>query len=93
MMTDYGYVFSKALHEKLKEKVYAGVFVRSTDDDKLEITIARTNEDLVFKMEINDFSTKMLNGYSTDYASYEILAKYRRFILNRYFVKQESGAQ
>lgn len=23
-MSDYGFVFSKALHEKLKEKIYAG---------------------------------------------------------------------
>lgn len=69
-MTDYGYVFSKALHEKLKCKIYAGVYVRTTEDDTLEIIIARNNEDLVFKMIIDNFSNKMLNGYSTDYAAY-----------------------
>lgn len=89
-MTDYGYLFSKILHTKLKEKVYAGVHVKSTPDDKLEIIIARTSENLVFTMYIDDFSTKLLNGYSTDYAVYEILEKYKRFIANitmkKYFV-------
>lgn len=91
-MTDYGYVFSKALHEKLKEKIYAGIFVRSTNDDSLEIIIARTGENLVFEMEIQDFANKILHGYSAEYAVYEIMAKYKKFIFNRYFVK-ESGAQ
>lgn len=89
-MTDYGFVFSKALHEKLKEKIYAGVFVRSTNDDRLEITIARANEDLVFKMEISNFSNKILHGYSAEYAAYEIISKYKRFILNRYFIAKGS---
>lgn len=86
-MTDYAYIFSKALHEKLKEKVYAGVFVKGTDDDKLEITIARKSEDLVFTMYIDNLGQKMLYGYSTEYAAYEILEKYKRFIHNRYFIK------
>lgn len=94
-MTDYGYLFSKTLHKKLKEKVRAGVHVKSTPDDKLEIIIARTSENLIFTMYIDDFSTKLLNGYSTDYATYEILEKYRRFITNitekRYFIQETEG--
>lgn len=34
-MTDYGYVFSKALYERLKDKIHAGIYVRSTIDDSL----------------------------------------------------------
>lgn len=85
-MTEYGYIFSTALHERLKKKVRAGVFVRSTDDDNCEIVIARKNEGFEFKMVIPDFSTKILNGYSTEYAAYEVLEKYRKFISNRYFI-------
>lgn len=91
-MTDYGYIFSKALHTKLKEKIRAGIVVRSTDDDVLQITIAREEEGLIFKMEIKDFASKLVHGYSTEYAAYEILEKYRKFILNRYFIK-EGGAR
>lgn len=91
-MTDYGYIFSKALHEKLKEKVHAGVFVRSTNDDKLEILIVRKSEDLTFKVVIENFSDRILYGYSTDYAAYEVLAKYRKFIFNRYFI-DKGGTQ
>ena len=86
-MTDYGYLFSKTLHKKLKDKVRAGVHVKSTPDDKLEIIIARTSENLIFTMYIDDFSTRLLNGYSTDYATYEIIEKYRRFN-NKYYRKK-----
>lgn len=85
-MTDYGYLFSTALHEKLKEKIYAGVFVKSTDDDKLEVVIARKSEGLTFKTIVDNLSDKLLHGYSTEYAAYEIIEKYRKFITNRYFV-------
>lgn len=85
-MTDYGYLFSTALYEKLKEKIYAGVFVKSTDNDELEVVIARKSEGLTFKTVINDLSDKLLHGYSTEYAAYEILEKYRKYIINRYFV-------
>lgn len=91
-MTDYGYEFSKILHGKLKTKIYAGIHVKSIPDDKLEIVIARTSENLVFTMYIDNFSDKIVHGYTTDYAVYEILAKYERFVLNKYFVR-ESGAQ
>ena len=71
--------------------------MKSTPDDKLEIVIARTSENLVFTMYVDDFSTKLLNGYSTDYAVYEILEKYKRFIMNntmkKYFVMNESSTQ
>lgn len=87
-MTDYGYVFSKALHERLKDKIHAGVYVRSTIEDSLEIMIVRNNEDLKFQTTINNLSDKMLHGYSADYAAHEILEKFKRFILNRYFIKE-----
>lgn len=91
-MTDYGYIFSKDLHEKLKEKIHAGVFVRSTNDDELEILIVRKSEDFTFKVVIENFSDKLLYGYSIDYAAYQVLAKYRKFIFNRYFI-DKGGTQ
>lgn len=85
-MTEYGYIFSSALHEKLKELIYAGVFVKQTLDDALEIVIARKSEDLIFKMYIDEFSKKILYGYSVDIAVNEIMRKYKKFIWNRYFI-------
>lgn len=90
-MTDYGYVFSVALQKKLKEKVYAGVYVKSTPDDCLEITIARKSDNVTFKARIDNFSTKILHGYSTEYAAYEVISKYCKFILNKYFIPEENG--
>lgn len=91
-MLDYGYVFARALHEKLKARVFAGVHVKCTEQDTIEIVIARTSEDLIFRMEIQNFSEKILYGYSTEYAAYEILSKYRKFIqkmTQRKYFKQE----
>lgn len=82
-MLDYGYVFAKSLHEKIKEKVFAGVHVKCTEQDTMEIVITRTNENLIFRMEIQNFSEKILYGYSTEYATYEVLNKYKKFVQNR----------
>lgn len=82
-MLDYGYVFAKFLHEKLKAKVFAGVHVKCTEQDTMEIVITRTNENLIFRMEIQNLSEKILYGYSTEYATYEVLNKYKKFVQNR----------
>lgn len=58
------------------------------DNSKMEIMIVRNNEDLKFQTTINNLSDKMLHGYSADYAAHEILEKFKRFILNRYFIKE-----
>ncbi len=89
-MADYGYVFSVALQKRLKEKIYAGIFVKSTENDCISIVIARKSDNVVFKTQIDNFSQKILYGYSTEYAAYEVLAKYRSFIMNKFFIKEDS---
>lgn len=85
-MADYEYIFSTSLHGKLKEKIYGRIFVKVTYDDKLFINIIREREDINFTMYINDFSAKILNGYTSEYAVYEVLKAYKKFILKKYFV-------
>ena len=69
-MTQYGYDFSMALYAKLKERIYGRIYVKVTDDDELYI---------------NRFSEKMLNGYTTDYATYEVIEKLKKYVMNSYF--------
>lgn len=69
-MTQYGYDFSMALYAKLKERIYGHIYVKVTDDDELYI---------------NRFSEKMLNGYTTDYATYEVIEKLKKYVMNSYF--------
>lgn len=44
-------------------------------------------------MAIDNFSERILNGYSTEYAVYEIMSKYEKFVHNRYFIKYSGETQ
>ena len=83
-MTQYGYDFSMALYAKLKERIYGRIYVKVTDDDELYIQITR-RDGLDFEVYINRFSEKMLNGYTTDYATYEAIEKLKKYVMNSYF--------
>lgn len=83
-MDEYGIVFGKALHAKLKEKIKAGILVKVNSDDEVVVEIIRDRQ-VDYTYIIDNFSIKFLHGYSTDIAAYEIVSAYRKCILNRYF--------
>ena len=89
MDDNYKYLFSTVLYSKLKEKIIGKIFTRVVYNDTLLINIM-SYDNIEFVMEINNFSEKILNGYSTDYAVYEVMNKYQKFITNqvmkKYFV-------
>lgn len=71
VMTDYEYLFSMNLQAKLKEKIQGAIYVKVNENDSLVIKITRRDENN-FDMSFTDFSNKFLNGFSTDYAAYEV---------------------
>ena len=75
-MADYEYIFSTLLHKKLKEKIVGHIYVAVRND----ILITEIKIDI----SINDFANKLVNGYSTDYAAYEIAKEYKKKILSKY---------
>ena len=77
---DYEYLFETNLHAKIREKV----FVKINRDDVLIVKIESFG-DLKFETSIDNFSKRILNGYSTDYAAYEIVKRYKSYIMKRYF--------
>ena len=87
-MTDYEYLFSMNLQAKLKEKIqgaiYVKVNVKVNENDSLVIKITRRDENN-FDMSFTDFSNKFLNGFSTDYAAYEVTKKYQKFVMKQFF--------
>lgn len=87
-MRDYDYVFTTMLHEKLKEKVIASVFCRVMPGDELYVKI-ESSGDLIFTITFENFSNKLLKGWTTDHAVYEIMKKYKSFILGRFFKRNE----
>lgn len=84
------YDFCIALHKKLKEKIKGKIFTR-VFDDKLVIRIDM--DDLWFETSYEDFARRVIFGLTTDYIVYEVLEKYRRFLLHRmeryYFVQEQ----
>lgn len=85
-MLDYEYIFAKNLHEKLKQTIKGGIYCSVNENDQLYVKIINDG-DLKFELYIYDISEKIVNGYSTDYALYEIMQKYKKFILHR-FIKE-----
>lgn len=81
---NYEYLFQTNLHAKIREKVIGKVFVKVNQDDVLIVKIESFGN-LKFETSIDNFSKRILNGYSTDYAAYEIVKRYKSYIMKRYF--------
>ena len=88
-MMDYEKLFSETLYTKLKEKVIAKVFVNVNVQDQLYVHITR-HDGIDYELYIDNFSDKFINGWTTDYAAYEVLEDYKKYIkkiiFNKYFV-------
>lgn len=82
-MRDYEYVFCRKLHNKLKELVIGSVWTEVVEDT-LKISIT-TIGDIKFETSIDNFAERFLNGYSSEYAAYEIKSEFRSYLLKRYF--------
>lgn len=80
---ELSYVFATNLQQKLKDKIYGKVFVKVIDDD-IYISVD-CYSDIRFKTTISNFANRILNGYTTDYACYEIMEQYRKFVFKQYF--------
>lgn len=85
---DLGYVFSCIVYRRLKEVILGRVFTR-VEDDSLYVEIRRRDEP-TFKLSIDDISNKIVNGYTSEYATFEVLKKYKKFVYNRYFMEPKT---
>ena len=85
-MVDYVQIFAKNLREKIHLKVWHDrIFIARTYNDDLFVSIALSGGP-TFETNIPNISDKIVNGYTTDYAVYEILQELRRFIIKSYLV-------
>jgi low affinity Fe/Cu permease len=79
-MKEYEELFSMALQQKLKKRIIAKIFVKITRNDEILVTIEREDEDK-FKMFIENFSDKFINGLNSEYVAYEVIKAYREFLI------------
>lgn len=83
-MQDYEYLFSKQLHEKLKEKIKGKVWVKVYNND-LHVKITTSECESKYEYVEEDLSTQILDGFGTDYFMCRILKGYRTFINDIFF--------
>lgn len=83
-MRDYEYLFVTTLHEKLKEVIFAKIYCKVNESDQLYVEISNNGVG-VFRWTTDNFSEKLIYGYSVNTVANEVVAKYKRFILNYYF--------
>lgn len=83
-MLDYEYLFSNNLYERLKKTIKGGIFVKINDNDNLVVKIKRKDGNN-FDVSFTDFSNRILNGFTTEYAAYEVTKKYQRFVIQQFF--------
>lgn len=82
-MKDYEYLFVTSLHSKLKDKINGKIHVK-VQHNKLYVEIERLG--LIYSdVVVEDFSEKVLHGYTSDYAAYEIIRDFKIFIKTRFF--------
>lgn len=72
-VTDYEYLFSMNLQAKLKEKIQGAIYVKVNENGNN------------FDMSFTDFANRMLNGLTTDYTAYEVVQKYKKFVMTQFF--------
>jgi hypothetical protein len=82
-LNEYEYLFSTALHHKLKEKIVGRIFT-SIKNDKLQIDI-QSYGGIDFRYEIDNFADRILNGWTTDYAVYEVEKAFKKHLNRLYF--------
>ena len=82
MMKEYEFIFASTLRQKLMEHLYGGVKTWVVDDE-LFISIRLEEREILYELSVPNFAERILNGWTTDYAVYEILQGYRRFINNK----------
>ena len=81
-MVDYEQLFAMELQKRLKNQIVGRIYVEVNRHDQLFVKIVRDDDMDKFELHLDNFSERMLNGWSTAYASYEVIQKYREFIMD-----------
>lgn len=72
-------IFTKTLHTLLKEQLVGKVFVK-VNDDRLVVKI-ESFDSIKWNWSIENFFERAIYGYTAEYAAYEIMGKYRKFVM------------
>lgn len=73
----------RTYRRNLKRK-FRELYVKVNENDSLVIKVTRRDGNN-FDMSFTDFANRMLNGLTTDYAAYEVVQKYKKFVMTQFF--------
>ena len=82
-MQDYEYIAVKALHEKLKEKIDASIFICTTKEDSLFVRIEKG--DVRYVKYFENITYDILSGSFSDKYCNAIVKDFKKIVLSKYF--------
>ena len=82
-MQDYEYIAVKALHEKLKEKIDASIFICTTKEDSLFVRIEKG--DVRYVKYFENITYDILSGSFSDKYCNVIVKDFKKIVLSKYF--------
>ncbi len=83
-MLDYEKIFTSNLHSKLKKKINGSVYCEVNQRNELYVRI-RSSGDVFFEKRLDNFSDRLVSGYSTEYAMYDVISEYKKCVISKYF--------
>lgn len=82
-MNEYEYTYSMALLSKLKCRIKnKRIFVTVTSDDDLIIKIEH-EDGLIYEVAFDNFSRRLIYGWTSDEAARTIIDKYKDYVTSR----------
>lgn len=84
-MAEFEYLFCIELQKKLREKIVGNIFVKVNLDDELIVNIRLEYENINYGWKTGDISKKLLHGYNSDDAVWDVYNSYKGFIINHFF--------
>lgn len=84
-MSEYEYLFSLALHEKLKEKIKGKIYVEVNSNDEICVTISNELYPNGYRMVRSDFSNRLIHGLTADYEAYKFGKIFKTNVMKKLF--------
>ena len=78
-------VSCRAIYEKLKTKINAGMYITRNDDGTLVINIGKSDDSFHFTYNRVGFLDLVVQCYDWDILVANVIERYKAFIIKRYF--------
>lgn len=81
-LKEYEQNFTMNIQQKLKTKIKGRIYVEVNWHDEIYVSIINT-DNIKWEHRIVNFSERFLHGWSSEYAAYEIMSEYKKFVFEK----------